>query len=206
MSEDIPGPHRAWGALFADGVETGFAGDGIGMYPSDRDRCECCHRQIRKLRPFGGPGDPLVGTTGALLVKRYRPDLPSMSEQERDDYLKKFGRDALNAYEEWGGSVGSSWECRDCIVIPSDGNWDKMAGGGEAVFPWADVEECARIREQNQRQHEESVKAVLEGRMVVISFSEEATMMREGKLEEFRERLHRENRKMLVAANKSDYQ
>jgi hypothetical protein len=53
--------------------------------------CYICRKPISQLEPFGGPGDPLVGDfSGRKLVKSYR--------------------------EEFPGQVGSSWECRHCIV------------------------------------------------------------------------------------------
>ena len=55
---------------------------GININPPPEDgKCDCCGRSIRELKPFGGPGDPLVGDfTGAFLVKGYRP-LGSYSEE-----------------------------------------------------------------------------------------------------------------------------
>ena len=61
--------------------------------PPDDNCCECCGRHISELKPFGGPGDPLVGDfSGALLVKHFR---------------------ALCAE----GQADAVWECRDCIVL-----------------------------------------------------------------------------------------
>ena len=64
----------------------------INLNPPPQDgNCSCCGRPISELKPFGGPGDPLVGDfTGAYLVKKYR---------------------------SFGGCVSSSWECRDCAVL-----------------------------------------------------------------------------------------
>ena len=60
---------------------------------SDDNRCDCCGRHVRELKPFGGPGDPLVGDfTGKYLVKHYRP----------------------LCCEDTADAV---WECRDCIVL-----------------------------------------------------------------------------------------
>jgi hypothetical protein len=68
----------------------------INPPPSDHC-CERCGKHISKLKPFGGAGDPLVGDfKGALLLKTYR--------------------------EEFPGTVGASWECRDCIILPDKKN------------------------------------------------------------------------------------
>ena len=53
---------------------------------------------------------------------------------------------------------------------------------------------------------EETRKAVSEGRMVVISWREEARMRREDKLREFEQRLRREGRQLLIAVDPSDYE
>ena len=60
--------------------------------PPPKDRCcYICGRPVDELEAFGGPGDPLVGDwKGAKLIRSYREELP--------------------------GTVGSSWECRDCVV------------------------------------------------------------------------------------------
>ena len=59
--------------------------------PADNRRCYICDRHVDELESFGGPGNPLVGDfSGAKLVKTWR--------------------------EEFLFQVGSSWECRDCIV------------------------------------------------------------------------------------------
>ena len=57
---------------------------GINLNPPPPDgRCECCGRYISELKPYGGPGDPLVGDfTGAYLVKRFRPGAPYDEEAE----------------------------------------------------------------------------------------------------------------------------
>lgn len=68
--------------------------------PPRHGKCECCGKHISELKPFGGPGDPLVGDfTGAYLVKKFR---------------------------SFGGCVGSSWECRDCIVLDEDEYHEKL--------------------------------------------------------------------------------
>jgi len=67
----------------------------INPPPSD-GRCECCRRHVSELKPFGGPGDPLVGDfSGALLVKHFRCICGE-------------------------GQVDASWECRDCFVLDDE--------------------------------------------------------------------------------------
>lgn len=62
----------------------------INPPPNDRC-CECCGRHVDRLKPFGGPGDPLNGDfKGAYLVKTFRGFM---------------------------GTTSASWECRDCIIL-----------------------------------------------------------------------------------------
>lgn len=78
----------------------------INPPPSGR-RCECCGKHISELKPFGGPGDPLVGDfRGALLVKTFRQEFP--------DYRQ----------------IGASWECRDCIVLSKEKYFKKIYKNG----------------------------------------------------------------------------
>ncbi len=122
---------------------------GININPPPKEgRCDCCGRHISELKPFGGPGDPLVGNfTGAFLVKGYRSDGIYDEEAETvckeaqrcyeadgfndplDWMIDKYGREeaigmdcAVQAY----GSVGSSWECRDCMVLDMDEYFKKI--------------------------------------------------------------------------------
>jgi hypothetical protein len=45
--------------------------------PPQNGKCECCGKHISELKPFGGPGDPLVGDfTGVYLIKKWRTDGP----------------------------------------------------------------------------------------------------------------------------------
>jgi hypothetical protein len=45
--------------------------------PPKDGRCEVCGRHMSELRPFGGPGDPLLGDfSGELFVKNYRRGAP----------------------------------------------------------------------------------------------------------------------------------
>jgi hypothetical protein len=57
----------------------------INLNPPPEDgRCECCGRHISELKPFGGPGDPLVGDfSGAYLIKKFRDIEPP----DREAYL-----------------------------------------------------------------------------------------------------------------------
>lgn len=121
---------------------------GINLNPPPEDgRCDCCGRHIGELKPFGGPGDPLVGDfTGALLVKMFRPFGPFDEEADRacqeaksrykeegfgngPDYLiHKYGPEKG---EELSGRIscysqfGSSWECRDCAVLDESEYFEK---------------------------------------------------------------------------------
>ena len=59
--------------------------------PPNSGRCHGCGKGPGELKPYGKAGDPLVGDfDGALLIKTFR---------------------------EQSGTVGASWECRDCIVL-----------------------------------------------------------------------------------------
>jgi hypothetical protein len=116
---------------------------GINLNPPPEDGiCDCCGRHISELKPFGGPGDPLVGDfSGSLLIKKFRPAAPYHEESEKkyeeaesrykekgfetvEDYLVyKFGKKSAQdicftvcAYS----TAGKSWECRDCAVLDED--------------------------------------------------------------------------------------
>ena len=121
----------------------------INAPPSD-GRCDVCGRHMSELKPFGGPGDPLVGDfTGELLVKKFRYDWPPDEEAERawdeaaraypelagggdllswlmDKYVEEKGR-WMYAYEACHRpGVSKSWECRDCIVLDDDEYFGKL--------------------------------------------------------------------------------
>jgi hypothetical protein len=65
------------------------------MTMREHPACDVCGRPTATLRPFGGPGDPLVGDfSGCRLVKMYR---------------------WVDAIEQ--ADVEESWECRDCAVL-----------------------------------------------------------------------------------------
>jgi hypothetical protein len=120
---------------------------------SEDRRCDCCWRHISELKPFGGPGDPLVGDfTGALLVKGWRSAGTYNEEAENamaeaarcyeadgfDDILdwmiNKYGKEKAEAMY-WAlqahGCVGSSWECRDCMVLDMDEYFEKLEQSNE---------------------------------------------------------------------------
>ena len=122
------------------------AGRFIINAPPQDGRCKVCGRHLSELTPFGGPGDPLVGDfSGELLVKKFRPDGPFDLEAEEawekaqkvtndeDDPLPWF---IANYGEEKGkrlywagqlhGSIGKSWECRDCALLDEDEYFEKL--------------------------------------------------------------------------------
>ena len=116
--------------------------------PSD-GRCQVCRRHISELKPFGGPGDPLAGDfTRELLVKTWRPDGPRNEEAEKawkeaEDVAKetpepydhlpwliaKYGKEKaedISFSVQIHGSIGASWECRDCIILDDDEYFEKL--------------------------------------------------------------------------------
>ena len=118
----------------------------IDLAPLPRiECCDCCGRPMSALRPFGGPGDPLVGDfTGAFLVKTYRPLWPHNEEEEKAwdeaDKVIPIGEDALPWFiarygekkgkELYGAGIGygyadRNWLCRDCIVLELDEYFEK---------------------------------------------------------------------------------
>ena len=120
---------------------------GININPPSEDgRCDCCGRHIRELKPFGGPGDPLVGDfTGAFLVKGYRSCGSYSYDEEAEKAFEEAFEEAMRRYEADGFddplhwmiekslganedcySVGSSWECRDCIVLDDNEYFEKL--------------------------------------------------------------------------------
>ena len=122
---------------------------GININPPPSDgRCDCCGRHISELKPFGGPGDPLVGNfTGSFLVKGYRnlgsydADAEKAYEEAKNRYeadgfddpldwmIDKYGKEkAEDLYYANEGyyQVGSSWECRDCMVLDMDDYFKKL--------------------------------------------------------------------------------
>jgi hypothetical protein len=122
---------------------------GVNLNPPPQDgRCDCCGRHISKLKPFGGPGDPLVGDfSGALLIKKFRPDGPYDEEAEKayneaEACYKQAGFDDIDGYltSRYGQEIGErismavcfhhsvdkSWECRDCAVLSTDKYFEKL--------------------------------------------------------------------------------
>jgi len=189
---DLPNHTRKWGALYPEDLDARDL----------RIRCHSCHRHFTNLRSFGGPGDPCVGDfSGAVLIKRWRPSAPILSQDEKQDYLTKYGQAAFDNLEDASQSIGSTWECRDCVILESDTKWAAMAYSGEPVFPWADLEECKKIREEIRKQDVETQKEKEAGRTVVITFKEEVQMEKEGTFELFCQRLSRENRRLIVTVD-----
>lgn len=103
-------------------------------------RCYCCDKHITELKPFGGPGDPLLGDfTGALLVKHWRWDYPLTEEFNQ---------------------TSSSWECRDCIVLPcenKDDDYWKISHEGHL-----------HAKERREREEEEKKKKAFEDQYVDV--------------------------------------
>ena len=107
-------------------------GTNLNPPPSD-GRCHCCEKHISQLKPFGKAGDPLVGDfDGAYLVKKFRPDAPycklseeAMLEAEKHAdptawLIEKYGEkeaEMISLRVDAHGSVGKSWECRDCAIL-----------------------------------------------------------------------------------------
>lgn len=100
-------------------------------------KCHICGVDVEDLLPFGGPGDPLIGDfTGQKLVKTYRAlyEGPEIGKYEQilDEYThidfwrdnieeleKKYGVEEVDraiTYDQLKNTIGSSWECRDCII------------------------------------------------------------------------------------------
>ena len=114
--------------------------------PPQNGRCDCCGRHISELKPFGGPGDPLVGDfTGAYLIKKFRIDCMNIEaykivqafireEENKVDYdhllkvlIEKYGEEKGLYYLEEGtyDVVSASWECRDCACLDALGYYEK---------------------------------------------------------------------------------
>jgi hypothetical protein len=109
----------------------------INPPPSDR-RCEKCGKHVSELKPFGGPGDPLVGDfTGTLLLKNYRSMYEGQPIEEYEKILSevaydidnqtdnikeledKYGKELLDkviTYDQICNTISASWECRNCFI------------------------------------------------------------------------------------------
>lgn len=145
MTEILP-----WGSLGAVSKEEDLnlrptCGFSINPPPGD-GRCDVCGRHMSELKPFGGPGDPLVGDfSGELLIKRFRLDWPQDEEAEKaweeaekarkdpgsDDtlpwFIAKCGKEKGTKFY-WSGqnTISASWECRECIVLDDDEYFQKI--------------------------------------------------------------------------------
>jgi len=125
--------------------------------PPRDERCECCGRHIRDLKPFGGPDDPYNEFTGGYLIKKYRPTGP-FDQAAMDLFLKWFEKcDSPQGYRvkeaelarKYGErevrrvmitalaskQVGASWECRDCCILDSDEYFAKLREQGITCDP-----------------------------------------------------------------------
>ena len=144
MTEILP-----WGSLGAVSKEEDL-GLGIRINPPPSDgRCQVCRRHISELKPFGGPGDPLVGDfDGELLVKRWRHMGPYDEEAEKSwqeaqaqtgakepekallwlitRYGKERAEEICISMEAWE-QTGASWECRDCSALDHDEYFEKLS-------------------------------------------------------------------------------
>jgi hypothetical protein len=116
--------------------------------PSPDMRCEVCYKLVSELKPFGGPGDPLVGDhNGELLVNKWRPFI-ILNQKEANAWVNAvtMARDNLLSWfvERYGEEEGrklfdlgqdirgeGSWECRDCIVMDDEEYWIKERQIGE---------------------------------------------------------------------------
>jgi len=103
-------------------------------------RCTCCGRHISELKPFGSPGDPVVGDfSGELLIKTFRPlgpyneeALKAMEEAQKalpgeEDplpwFISRYGKEKgekLYWAAIFCGGADPQWLCRDCIVLDLD--------------------------------------------------------------------------------------
>src|SRR5665811_1649845 len=102
----------------------------------DSDRCACCLRDLRELRPFGRGGYRFSGDfNGQLLCKTERPTcLPNDPEdriyieyfgectcefeyeEARKEIYKAYGEEiAINISDLALGKSGDVWLCRHCI-------------------------------------------------------------------------------------------
>jgi len=83
--------------------------------PPEDGRCEVCGRHLSELKPFGGPGDPLVGDfSGELLLKTFRWDWPPDVEAEQA------WDEAMKAWNE----AGRPGDTRHDLII-----WDEKGFG-----------------------------------------------------------------------------
>jgi len=114
----------------------------INPPPSDA-RCECCGKHVSEVKPYGGPGDPLVGDfKGALLIKIFRPMAPRGNNRfdisdcmdnegnlDEGKFVKKYSKKELEEFwiiEQLESTVGASWECRDCVILEEKEYFKKL--------------------------------------------------------------------------------
>ena|SRR5208337_4839460 len=105
-------------------------------------RCDVCHKLVSELKPFGGPGDPLVGDhNGELVVEKWRPFVylnqkganawvhglimapDNLLSWFIERYGEEEGNELYNVAQDVDGS--GSWECRDCIVLEDEEYFEK---------------------------------------------------------------------------------
>ena len=124
----------------------------------DHARCPICRRKCADLVPFGEPGDPVVGDfQGVPLVKTWRPFAGVSPEQSMrlakveaicpDGDLLDFERSAVELFGEEEGTGlaglwvaanhwGSSWECRECVVLSErQAEWKARVANGWQPSP-----------------------------------------------------------------------
>jgi hypothetical protein len=110
-------------------------------FPPEDGRCMCCGKYIRKRKPSGKAGNPRVGNSdGDYLIKRWRERLGPFDEQVSYAYgeacercpededpkswlIDQFGQEEAERISSVAlafGNPGSSWECRDCVILDDD--------------------------------------------------------------------------------------
>ena len=105
--------------------------------PPEDGRCELCGRHISELKPFRDPDHPFIEIFGnELLMKKWRPEGPynpeaqkawKAAEKEVPEgkdplpwFVSKYGEEKgkrLYWSGQLSGSIGPSWECRDCAGL-----------------------------------------------------------------------------------------
>ena len=109
--------------------------------------------ELKPFSGFDNPFDSFFNGyfNGAFLVKNYRPTGPHNEEAERElkeydetEYVKSKKGEKFMTFDDWlltkyekqeaeymsfctqaHSLIGSSWECRDCILLDEDGYFDK---------------------------------------------------------------------------------
>ena len=112
--------------------------------PAQEAKCYRCGKPVSELKPFGGAGDPLNGDfTGLKLVKTFRSmdegceiaddtrqlydkicseykHVDGAAEDNIPELEKIYSKEVVDAaffFDQIASTVGSSWECRDCIIL-----------------------------------------------------------------------------------------